>query len=265
MLGDLSKLETMSLARNALAGEIPSALGSLSQLGLLDLSVNALTGETPSELGRLIQLTELRLSGNALTGEIPSKLGDLALLETMRLNDNALTGEIPGELGDLAQLTALLLQENALSGSLPLSLANLSHLSRLFFDGQEVCAPLDPAFQAWLDSLIDVRGPNCDPVTGVEGEELPTEFALRGNYPNPFNPATKIVFDLPQSATVTIEVIDMLGRRVWETPPRQMEGGWSRSLEVRGLAAPSGVYQYRVIAEAGREMLVKTGSMILVK
>ena len=128
------------------------------------------------------------------------------------------------------------------------------------------CAPLDPAFQAWLDKPLDeVRGPNCDPVTGVEGEELPTEFALRGNYPNPFNPATKIVFDLPQSARVTIEVIDMLGRRVWETPPRQMEGGWSRSLEVRGLAAPSGVYQYRVIAETGRNTLVKTGSMILVK
>lgn len=43
---------------------------------------------------------------------------------------------------------------------------------------------------------------------------LPTQVALRPNYPNPFNPSTVLAFDLPAHGNVTLEVYDILGRRV---------------------------------------------------
>jgi hypothetical protein len=43
------------------------------------------------------------------------------------------------------------------------------------------------------------------PTTGVEDENpLPKKFALQGNYPNPFNPTTRIVFDIPKATVVSL-------------------------------------------------------------
>ena len=44
--------------------------------------------------------------------------------------------------------------------------------------------------------------------------ELPLEFAFHGCRPNPFNPVTEVVFDLPLSSRVKIAIYDILGRRV---------------------------------------------------
>jgi hypothetical protein len=50
--------------------------------------------------------------------------------------------------------------------------------------------------------------------TSLGREGMPVQFTLHNNYPNPFNPATNLSFDLPESAPVTLSVFDMLGRRV---------------------------------------------------
>ena len=49
---------------------------------------------------------------------------------------------------------------------------------------------------------------------------IPTSYALHGNYPNPFNPATTIQIDLPEPADVRLAVYDVLGHEVLrlETP-----------------------------------------------
>ncbi len=44
--------------------------------------------------------------------------------------------------------------------------------------------------------------------------QLPTEYALIGNFPNPFNPTTTIKYTLPTDGRVTIKVYDMLGREI---------------------------------------------------
>ncbi len=103
-------------------------------------------------------------------------------------------------------------------------------------------------------------------VTGVEeSAELPTEFALHGNYPNPFNPSTRIQFDLPENAQVQIQIVDMLGREVITLPAQEMEAGANRSLELNAASLASGTYLYRIMATGAEQRHVKTGRMTLVK
>ncbi len=104
-------------------------------------------------------------------------------------------------------------------------------------------------------------------VTNVDSDitELPTEFAVHGNYPNPFNPSTRIQFDLPESAQVTLQVVDMLGREVMVLPAREYEAGADRSIELNATSLASGTYMYRMIATGAESRYVKTGRMMLVK
>ena len=95
--------------------------------------------------------------------------------------------------------------------------------------------------------------------------ELPTTFELFGNYPNPFNPSTTISFDLPQTAEVSIQIIDMLGRSVMTLPAKQMEAGAKRTVEVDASNLASGAYLYRLVAKTATETMVKTGRMMLIK
>ena len=44
--------------------------------------------------------------------------------------------------------------------------------------------------------------------------QTPTVFALHSNYPNPFNPATRILYDVPQETHIRLTVYDLLGRDV---------------------------------------------------
>lgn len=125
-------------------------------------------------------------------------------------------------------------------------------------------------FMAACDMLLGVDADGNfifgDLVTSnEEGVDLPTEFALDGNYPNPFNPSTTIQFALPETAEVTVEVIDVLGRQVMTIPAQMMEAGAQRSVQVNAASLASGTYIYRVIAQTATDKMVKTGRMTLVK
>lgn len=95
--------------------------------------------------------------------------------------------------------------------------------------------------------------------------ELPQEFRIRGNYPNPFNPSTTIHFDLPATAEVSISVIDLLGRNVMTVPAQTMQGGANQTVQLNASSLASGMYIYQVVAKTKAETLVKTGTMTLVK
>ncbi|MYA61751.1 MAG: hypothetical protein F4X94_04170 [Dehalococcoidia bacterium] len=93
----------VSLWLNKLEGELPSELGNLAKLERLSLPLNSLSGDVPSELGMLSNLKELILIGNRLTGEIPVELGGLTNLEKLYLSvGNQFTGCIPSALQNVA-------------------------------------------------------------------------------------------------------------------------------------------------------------------
>ena len=128
-----------------------------------------LTGDIPTELGNLSNLERLYLHDNQLTGEIPTELGSLSNLERLYLHDNQLTGEIPRELGNLSNLETLDLAGNQLTGDIPHSLTGLTVLVWFTFrNNSGLCAPVDEAFQTWLQSVSSVRGSSCAPMDSAE-------------------------------------------------------------------------------------------------
>jgi hypothetical protein len=87
------------------------------------------------------------------------------------------------------------------------------------------------------------------------GRTVPKEFRLEQNYPNPFNPSTVIEFTLPQRAHVSLELYDVLGRRVMTLVDGTLEAGSHRTVvDASRLAA--GVFFYRLTA-ADRSMTKK--------
>lgn len=77
---------------------------------------------------------------------------------------------------------------------------------------------------------------------------MPRSFALHANYPNPFRQSTRIVFDPPWPARVSIEVMDLTRRRAYAKAPTELAAGWEHDIEVRGGTLPSGLFLYRLVA-----------------
>lgn len=98
-----------------------------------------------------------------------------------------------------------------------------------------------------------------------EQAELPGRFQALGNYPNPFNPATTIRFDLPRASQVSLRIYDVSGKLVRELvnanlPAAEHQVVWNGT-DDNGRLQPSGVYHYRVISDMG----VVTRTMTLIK
>ena len=89
---------------------------------------------------------------------------------------------------------------------------------------------------------------------------IPDKFFLYNSYPNPFNPLTKIKFDLPKNSLVKISVFDLNGRIVNELVNEILQAG-SYETEFNGVNLSSGVYYYRI--ETNEYTSVK--KMILIK
>ncbi|MEX1011603.1 MAG: T9SS type A sorting domain-containing protein [Balneolaceae bacterium] len=76
---------------------------------------------------------------------------------------------------------------------------------------------------------------------------IPDEFSLGQNYPNPFNPATTIAYALPEAAQVSIDVYNILGRRVVRLMDGDQPPG-SYNVQFDGRNQASGTYLVRMQA-----------------
>ena len=116
--------------------------------------------------------------------------------------------------------------------------------------------------QVRLFDLTDVRrfvGTTTDetghfsllPQSFSGGTALPAEVMLEPNYPNPFNPATRIPYQLPASTHVRLEVFNVLGQRLATLVDGEQSAGRHMALwdgtDASGRAVGAGVYIYRLI------------------
>jgi hypothetical protein len=90
--------------------------------------------------------------------------------------------------------------------------------------------------------------------------EIPKEFKLFNNFPNPFNPSTKIKFDIPTPTLVKLTVYNILGKEVTNLVNENMSAG-SYSVEFSADNYSSGVYFYRIETSD----YVETKKMLLLK
>lgn len=97
-------------------------------------------------------------------------------------------------------------------------------------------------------------------VTSVAGSAIPNKFALHQNFPNPFNPVTRIDFDLPLSSHVKIDVFSVLGAHVATLVNARLDAG-KHQVDFDGRNIASGTYFYRIKTEA----YVQVRKMILLR
>jgi len=89
------------------------------------------------------------------------------------------------------------------------------------------------------------------------------EFGLRGlsNYPNPFNPATTIAFDVPRQQDVRLEIFNLTGQKILSSKLPNVTAG-EQQYRFESSALPGGVYVCRLEYENGEFL---THKMVLLK
>jgi hypothetical protein len=102
-----------------------------------------------------------------------------------------------------------------------------------------------------------------------ESADLPVAFGMDPNYPNPFNPETRIRIRLAEAARIEIAVYDVMGRLL-----KTLSGGAKAAgvHEVRwdgkdasGIDVPSGVYVVRMQASAANRTFDQARKVTLMR
>jgi hypothetical protein len=89
-----------------------------------------------------------------------------------------------------------------------------------------------------------VRGANQEKiVVNPPIQNLPSEYSLSSNYPNPFNPTTIINYAVKEAGLVSIKVYDILGSEIKTLVNETKEAG-EYAVEFKASTLPSGIYIY---------------------
>ncbi len=99
-------------------------------------------------------------------------------------------------------------------------------------------------------------------ITGIEEEtsEIPTQYNLIQNFPNPFNPSTVIKYDIPKNTSVKIILYNSIGQQIRELVNKNHFPGYY-SYIIDGTMLSSGVYFYQIITDD----FIDSKKMILMK
>ena len=105
----------------------------------------------------------------------------------------------------------------------------------------------------WGGSAVDTNGDGvCDLAISQIGSNLPEEFSISQNFPNPFNPVTSIAFDVAKMDELSLVVYDLTGKEVVTLvsgtyAPGTYNVEWN-AVNNAGDDIVSGMYIYRYIS-----------------
>ena len=292
-IGSLTQLRELYLNNNMLNEDIPSQLFNIVSLEKLYVSDNQLSGEIPSELGNLINLEHLYLWNNQFTGTFPQGIGNLTNLTQLNIGMNQFSGDIPNQIGNLTSLNKLYLLNNQFSGSIPSTIGNLVNLNYLFLSANQLGGTI-PEEICELNITWEGADEEGDPFYSFEGNKLcspypsciinigyqdtsncafastftdliPFSYNLSDAYPNPFNPSTKISYELPKSEFVRLIIYDIMGREIKQLVNTVQQAGyksitWDATNNLNQQVSP-GMYIYTIHAGA----FVQSKKVILLK
>ena len=133
-------------------------------------------------------------------------------------------------------------------------------IDTIFANGNSVSNDTLPFNDNWNfadNKKIVVKNPIG--ISNISGE-IPTGYVLEQNFPNPFNPVTKIRFSVPEASDVNLKFFDCSGRELKELINLKLNAGkYVYELDASGFS--SGIYFYRLKAGGFTE----TRKMILLK
>ncbi len=126
-------------------------------------------------------------------------------------------------------------------------------------------------FSNWSSHRYDMYAIRTDsnlntapfPPIGItnNNNNLPKKFLLSQNFPNPFNPATKISYEVPKTSFIEIELYDLNGKLLMKLTSGTKNYG-KYEIEFDGTEYSSGIYFYTMIANGE---LINAKKMILLK
>jgi hypothetical protein len=111
-------------------------------------------------------------------------------------------------------------------------------------------------------TIADIGAFYFDQLVGIVGDESesPVISIRLSSYPNPFNASTTILYDLPASCNVSVDIYDMLGRRIETLAQGRMDAG-PHQATWNAMDRSSGLYFCRLKAgqysETGRMLLLR--------
>ncbi len=130
--------------------------------------------------------------------------------------------------------------------------SNLSGLAELRFDKPSYSKD-NQSFELVSVELASINGETISASLARSGASvLPQTFSLSQNFPNPFNPETKIKYSLTSKSYIKLVIYDILGRRVKTLAQGTAEAGeytvrWN-GVDENGSSVASGMYFYRLLA-----------------
>ncbi len=228
------------------------------------VNVNAYNVENISSINLALQVssTDLIYSSTSFTGT----RGDIAYTKQAAINGQQLlislifdeSTPLPPGSGSLARIL-FNIDPSADEGIVTIDSATYLDVQSTEFiltenDGN---ASFTPYFTA---GQVEIKWPTD--LEDIQTEVLPTSFALGQNVPNPFNPATRISFDLPRASEVQLDVFNILGQKVRTLVDDYLPAGTHEVIfDGRGdqyQILASGVYFYRLEAGEFRQSLKMT-------
>ena len=115
----------------------------------------------------------------------------------------------------------------------------------------------------WFDENLSgavIDGNIYGNVTSAENEELVIQnFSLEQNFPNPFNPATTINYNLDINSFVNLGIYNIIGEKV-ETLVNEFQKSGNHKINFNASNLPSGIYFYKLVSN--KRVLVKKMSLI---
>ena len=142
---------------------------------------------------------------------------------------------------------------------------DLSHPDSAAYGGRLVLEVDNVCIRDITTQTVAVNWANTQFVNVDEDAPVSSEFKLHGNYPNPFNPSTKIKFSTEMLSNVSINVYSLIGEKVYSVDQGAMSAGtydisWY-GVDNAGNKVSSGVYFYEVRSNDR----IARGKMLLMK
>ena len=288
-LEDFTALTELWCYSNPLTGLDVSSNTALTELWCYDNQLTSLALSSNTALTELLcydnQLTNLDLSSNTALTQLICNANQLTSLDLsantalsyLNCYSNQLTGldlsantalitlycnanQLPSlDLSANTALSYLICSSNQLT-NLDVRNGNNQNIQAGDFYAQNnpnlICIDVDnPTWSdfAWteIDSWTSFSA-DCATMPVEEEPILVTEFKLHEPYPNPFNPRTTLKYDLPDDATVTIIIYDLMGRKIKTLVNAEQSAGfksvvWDATNEL-GQPVSAGMYLYRINA-----------------